>query len=180
MNRLLWPVCLAVVLLLPACAGQVDTPPPAVTPSAFPTATPTMPPPTPTAPAAGRPADGVAGFVPGEASLDFAQVLFVVATRQESGLWRFDVTVRHNDEGWDHYANAWQVVDLQGNVLAERVLAHPHDTEQPFTRSHRGVRIPADVQRVLVRARCNVHGFGGQSVLVDLGQNSGEGFEVRR
>ena len=25
------------------------------------------------------------------------------------GSYRFDVTVAHGDEGWDHYADAWDV-----------------------------------------------------------------------
>jgi len=55
--------------------------------------------------------------------LDYAQVTMVSARQQENGLWRFDVTLRHNDEGWDHYADAWQVVlPEDGEVLGERVL----------------------------------------------------------
>jgi len=93
-------------------------------------------------------------------------------------LWTFNTTVRHNDEGWDHYADAWQVVDSAGNVLAERVLLHPHDTEQPFTRSQSNIEIPPELTTVIVRAKCNVHGFGGQEVVVDLTVDEGEGFEV--
>jgi hypothetical protein len=111
--------------------------------------------------------------------LDFAQIEYVKATEASSGSWRFDVTVRHNDEGWDHYADAWQVVDPQnGKVLGERILAHPHETEQPFTRSQSGITIPNGLSRVLVRAKCNVHGFGGREVLVDLSQSEGDGYQV--
>ena len=68
--------------------------------------------------------------------LNFARVEYVKATEVSDGVWRFDVTVRHNDEGWDHYADAWQVIDPgSGDILGERILAHPHDNEQPFTRS---------------------------------------------
>jgi hypothetical protein len=107
-------------------------------------------------------------------------VIFVRATQGSDGLWKFDATVRHNDEGWDHYADAWQVVDLEGNVLAERVLAHPHDTEQPFTRSQSNIDIPPELTQVIVRAKCNVHGFGGQEVAVDLTVPESENFEVVR
>lgn len=113
--------------------------------------------------------------------LDFAQIEYVKATEASNGSWRFDVTVRHNDEGWDHYADAWQVVDPQnGKVLGERILAHPHETEQPFARSQSGITIPNGPSRVLVRAKCNVHGFGGREVLVDLSQSEGDGFQVAR
>lgn len=113
--------------------------------------------------------------------LNFAQVEYVKATESSNGLWRFDVTVRHNDEGWDHYAEAWQVVDPQsGKILTVRVLAHPHETEQPFTRSQSGVKVPDGLTRVLVQAKCNVHGFGGSVILVDLSQSKGDGYQVQR
>lgn len=113
-------------------------------------------------------------------SLDWAQVRHVVATKGPDGTWRFDVTVEHADSGWDHYADRWQVVHPQTlEVYGERVLLHPHDNEQPFTRSLSGVRIPDGAPRVLVRAACNEHGFGGATVLVDLTAVDGERFEVR-
>jgi hypothetical protein len=80
----------------------------------------------------------------------------------------FVVTVRHADEGWKHYADAWQVLAPDGTVLATRVLRHPHVAEQPFTRGMRGVRVPAGLDRVRIRARDSVHGLGGHEVEVTL------------
>ena len=111
--------------------------------------------------------------------LDYAQVVNVRAVQQDRELWRFDVTVRHNDEGWEHYADAWQVVrPTDGEVLGERVLAHPHEHEQPFTRSLSGVSIPQGLTVVVIRAKCNVHGFGGREVRVDLKRRKGDRYEV--
>ena len=113
------------------------------------------------------------------ADLDYAQVVFVKVVQQERNLWRFEVTVSHNDDGWDHYANAWQVVNPKdSSVIAERVLAHPHVEEQPFTRSLGNVDIPNKMSHVIVRAKCNIHDFGGREVLVDLIAGEGERFEV--
>lgn len=78
--------------------------------------------------------------------------------------FRFEVTVRHADEGWDHYADRWEVVAPDGAVLAVRVLAHPHDNEQPFTRALAGVEIAPGVDRVRVRAHDSVHGEGGAEI----------------
>ncbi len=139
--------------------------------------------PTATAALQSTPTSTPAADVPelaGNPDLDYAQVIFVQAAQNSDGRWRFDATVRHNDQGWDHYADAWQVVDLAGNLLAERILTHPHDTEQPFTRSQSNIDIPADLTQVIVRAKCNVHGFGGQEVLVDLTVTEGDNFEVGR
>jgi hypothetical protein len=100
--------------------------------------------------------------------LDYAHVLEVQAEKQTDG-WRFDVTVRHGDEGWDHYADLWVVVDAAtGEEYGRRVLAHPHVSEQPFTRTQSGITIPEDVSSVLVKAACNVHGFGGTEMTVEL------------
>ena len=97
-----------------------------------------------------------------------ADVTAVEALRQSDGLWRFDVTVEHADEGWDHYADRWDVVAPDGTVLGERVLMHPHVAEQPFTRSLTGVSIPDDVDMVTIRAHDSVHGLGGAEMTVDL------------
>ena len=80
----------------------------------------------------------------------------------------FRVRVRHADEGWSHYANRWEVLGPEDEVLATRVLHHPHVDEQPFTRSLRGVRVPPEVKRVRIRAGDSVHDFGGQEQTIAL------------
>jgi len=97
-----------------------------------------------------------------------ADVTSVSATRSADGTYRFDVTVRHDDTGWDHYADRWEVVAPDGAVLGTRVLLHPHVEEQPFTRSLSGVAIPAGVGSVTVRARDSQHGWGGQGQEITL------------
>lgn len=69
----------------------------------------------------------------------------------------FHVTLRHGDTGWDHYADAWDVLDAEDNVLGVRELAHPHVREQPFMRSQ-VIVIPKRLKIVFVRARDKVHG----------------------
>ena len=97
-----------------------------------------------------------------------ADVVDAKAVQASDGTWRFDVTVRHGDEGWQHYADLWQILGPDGGVLGERVLLHPHETEQPFTRSLSGVPIPDNVTAVTIRARDSVHGFGGAEMQIEL------------
>jgi len=78
----------------------------------------------------------------------------------------FDVTVRHADEGWKHYADKWDVVAPDGTVLGSRTLYHPHVDEQPFTRSLSGVKIPGSIREVTVRAHDSVHKYSGKTVTV--------------
>ena len=86
----------------------------------------------------------------------------------KDGTWTFDVTVRHDDTGWDHYADKWEVVGPDGQVLATRVLLHPHENEQPFTRSLDGVVIPPGVNVVTVRDHDKLHGYGGTEVMISI------------
>jgi hypothetical protein len=116
-----------------------------------------------------------------------ADVLSVRAVQAADGTWTFHVTVRHPDTGWEDYADGWDVVTPDGQVLKTdpdseftRTLLHPHVEEQPFTRSQGGITIPEGVTRVRVRAHDLVAGFGGREVVVDLEAESGESFEVKR
>ncbi len=84
------------------------------------------------------------------------------------GACRVEATLRHADTGFEHYADRFEVLAPDGSVLGVRRLLHPHVQEQPFTRSLRGVRIPAGVGRVLVRAHDSVHGYGGRAVVVPV------------
>ena len=118
--------------------------------------------------------------VKADLGLDYAKVINVDMIQSKDGSWCIYTTVRHNDEGWDHYANAWQVLDMEGNEIAWRMLAHPHDDEQPFERDQCAVSIPPEVSKLIVQAKCNVHGFGGQTVIVDMSVPKGENFTVVR
>lgn len=99
------------------------------------------------------------------------EVEIVKVEAQRSGAtWRFDVTLSHADEGWEHYANAWFIETENGTEIARRVLTHPHVNEQPFTRSLVGIEIPTGVTKVFVRAQDSRHGRSDKRTAVDLSQ----------
>ena len=104
------------------------------------------------------------------ASAGEVAVLQVNVKRSGDNVYYFEVTVTHKDEGWDHYANKWDVVAPDGTILGTRTLYHPHVQEQPFTRSLSGVNIPEGIHRVTIRAHDSVHGYGGKIMIVDLPQ----------
>ena len=99
---------------------------------------------------------------------------------QQPGGWHVSTTLRHADSGWSHYADAWRIVNEKGDILGTRTLHHPHENEQPFTRSLGGVMIPPATSVVFVEAHDKVHGWSRQHLRVDLSKPRGERFEVRR
>ncbi len=100
----------------------------------------------------------IATLVGGAAMASDVDILNVEA-RESGGAWRFDVTLRHDDTGWDHYADGWEVLAPDGTSLGLRVLVHPHVEEMPFTRSLGGVAIPEGITEVVIRARDNIDGW---------------------
>jgi hypothetical protein len=91
------------------------------------------------------------------------------ATARKSGAtWTFEVTIRHADTGWDHYADGWAVLAPDGTQLGYRTLHHPHENEQPFTRSLSGVSIPEGIDEVQIRAHDSVHGWSDATYTIRL------------
>ncbi|MEM9004432.1 MAG: hypothetical protein AAGE59_13025 [Cyanobacteria bacterium P01_F01_bin.86] len=92
----------------------------------------------------------------------FAQVTAVETTGNPSA-YTFAVTLQSPDTGCDQYANWWEVVSAEGELLYRRILAHSHVDEQPFRRSGGPVAIAPD-QTVIVRAHMDPQGYGTQAM----------------
>lgn len=73
--------------------------------------------------------------------------------------YTLNVTIKSTDTGCEQYADWWEVLDLGGNLIYRRILAHSHVNEQPFTRSGGKVAISGD-QQVYVRGHMNNSGYG--------------------
>jgi len=97
-----------------------------------------------------------------------ADVIEVKVRKSAPGVYDFDVTVKSVDKGWNYYADAFEVLAPGGALLGRRELAHPHESEQPFTRELYGVRIPAGIGEVIVRARHKPKGYDGKTLSVAL------------
>lgn len=92
----------------------------------------------------------------------FANVL-EVSTFGEPGSYTFSVTVESPDTGCSQYADWWEVLTQDGELLYRRILLHSHVNEQPFTRPGGSVPIQPD-QTVIVRSHMNPQGYGGQAL----------------
>ncbi|MEQ8664545.1 MAG: hypothetical protein RIC16_02365 [Rhodospirillales bacterium] len=88
------------------------------------------------------------------------KIVDATAEVQSNGLYAFSVTVLHEDAGWTHYADSWDVLTVNGQVLGTRTLFHPHDGENPFTRSLSNVQVPIGARHVVFRAHCTQDGYG--------------------
>jgi len=89
-----------------------------------------------------------------------ADVLDVVPSG-DSKAFQFNVTISSPDTGCDQYADWWEVLSENGQLLYRRVLLHSHVDEQPFTRSGGVVSISRN-EVVYVRAHMNKGGYGGK------------------
>ncbi|MGM0530713.1 MAG: hypothetical protein ACQER7_05120 [Bacteroidota bacterium] len=96
-----------------------------------------------------------------------ANVMEVEYSRSEDGkAYRFDVTLYHDDDGEEGYANWWQVENLDGKMLGRRELLHAHGTRE-FTRSET-INVPEGTEYMVVRGHDETHGFGGKAAIINL------------
>ena len=92
-----------------------------------------------------------------------------VAIRPVAGnVFDLDVTVRSKDTGWGRYADRIEALGPDGVILGTRVLDHPHDDEQPFTRDLYRLTVPAGIARITVRAHFKPTGYSGAALTVQL------------
>jgi hypothetical protein len=100
-----------------------------------------------------------------------AEVVSVSVTGQP-GAFNFSVEISSPDQGCDQYADWWEVITPEGELIYRRVLLHSHVSEQPFTRS--GGPVPIEEHDVvLIRAHMHPDGYGSQA----MQGSPGQGFE---
>ena len=97
----------------------------------------------------------------------FPEVLAVKLTPLSDGNWRFAVTLSSKYDSPQRYADAWRVLDAEGQQLGIRVLGHDHAGEQPFTRTQ-AVQIPSETKTVFVEGRDQANGWSGQRFQVEI------------
>ena len=82
-----------------------------------------------------------------------------VAVSGEPGAYTLNVTLRSPDTGCDQYADWWEVISAEGELVYRRVLLHSHVGEQPFTRSGGPVEAESATE-LIVREHMNTGGYG--------------------
>jgi hypothetical protein len=98
----------------------------------------------------------------------FPDVVDVTVEEAGADTYTFRVTISSPYDTPERYADGWRVMDADGTVYGEHTLMHDHASEQPFTRTQSGVEIPDDLTEVIVEGRDIEHGYGGETVTVEL------------
>lgn len=99
-------------------------------------------------------------------SLLYADIIKVAASGAGNS-YTFAVTIDSPDTGCDQYADWWEVISEDGDLIYRRILAHSH-VGGPFTRSGGQVAI-SENQKVWIRAHMNNTGFGANEGITYFG-----------
>jgi len=98
---------------------------------------------------------------PAESTTEVSAMITAVSFTGEPGNYTFSVTIKSPDTGCGQYADWWEILRPNGELIYRRILAHSHVVEQPFTRNGGPVNINSD-EDIIVRAHMNSSGFGEQ------------------
>lgn len=101
-----------------------------------------------------------------------ADVIAVSASANPRG-YEFSVEISSPSTGRDHYADWWEVLTEDGNLLYRQIINHSETDDQSFISSGGPIDINPH-QNVWVRAHMNTSGFGGQAFL----GNGASGFKA--
>ncbi len=102
-----------------------------------------------------------------------------VALKKRGQNWNIRVMLKHDDTGWQHYADAWRVVAEDGKILGKKLFQKPHVEEQPFSRSLI-IKIPRNISKLYIEAHDSVHGWSIDKVHIDLDIREGPRYRVIR
>ena len=115
------------------------------------------------APAAVESPDSVESDSTESAEMSQSSRITAVEVTSSGEGYSFAVTVESDETGCDQYADWWEVVTPEGELLYRRILAHSHVDEQPFTRSGGPVAI-GEEDVVVVRSHVNPDGYSTQAM----------------
>ncbi len=90
----------------------------------------------------------------------------------KEGDYTFSVTLKSPDTGCQQYADWWEVISENGDLIYRRILAHSHVNEQPFERSGGSVNINTN-DVVIIRGHMNNSGYGEGDIAMKGSVTSG-------
>ena len=94
-----------------------------------------------------------------EANSPQANVTAVFSKKvQES--YRFGVTLKSDETGCEQYADWWEILNEEGQLLYRRILVHSHPDIQPFTRWGNSVEVKEN-EILYIRGHMNKLGYTG-------------------
>ncbi len=82
--------------------------------------------------------------------------------------WRLSATLSSPYDTPERYSDAFRALTPDGEELGVRVLLHDHANEQPFTRALTDLQIPDDVDTIIVEGRDLEHGWGGETITLEV------------
>ena len=96
------------------------------------------------------------------ATLQAAAGVTKIEVSGQGNAYTFEVTIKSPDTGCAQYADWWEVIDLDGQLIHRKTLDHSHVTEQPFTRPGENIELAAN-KEVYVRMHMNNSGYVAQA-----------------
>ncbi len=97
------------------------------------------------------------------AATGYAEIIEFKAKEFFGSGYSLYATIKSSDKDCGHYVDWWEAVSEDGKLLYRRTLAHPHSSEQPFSRGGSARNINKDIV-FYVRAHLYPDGYSNKGM----------------
>jgi len=92
----------------------------------------------------------------------------MVQAMQSNGLWKFEITVYHPDTGANHMYNSVAIFTPDETQIGYADVPMPSVGADHVTTQVLDVKIPEDVEYILIKGKCSDYGWTHEGVIIAL------------
>lgn len=96
-----------------------------------------------------------------------ANIAMVKITGIESSM-TIEVVLKHDDDGWEHYADSVAIFTTAGEKLANVAIKRPHAGHDYISVRLNNLDLPEGTEALIIKGNCSIDGWVGQPVTVSL------------
>ncbi len=103
-----------------------------------------------------------------------ADVIEAKVKKSFGGKYVAYVKIDHKDEGYEHFADRWEIFDQNGKRLTIRIIFSPTTEKETIESYLYGFAVPEGTKKLIFKAHCNKDGWGGKEYVLNLDTNASE------
>lgn len=94
--------------------------------------------------------------------------VLMVKGMESNGVWKFDITVHHDDSSEDHHVDSVAIFTPDETLLGVSKIPMPSIGADHVTTQLSGVTVPDGVEYILIKGHCSSYGWTDDGIIIPL------------